>query len=108
MPVWAGILKSSCHNWNQRPRVFLIAIFCGRIKMLKFETKNALFWYLMSAIWKKYCPIWNQHPKILLKEKFPAKMKVLKYRIKNTLFEGFTCSKLTIETLEKDVKYVQS
>ena len=36
------------------------------MKMPKFGTKNALFWYFWTGIWRWYCRIWNQHLRICL------------------------------------------
>ena len=46
----AGIWKYYCHVSNQRPRIWLVAKFVAKIKILKFRSKNALFW---DTIWKK-------------------------------------------------------
>ena len=46
----AGIWKYYCHVSNQRPRICLVAKFVAKIKILKFRSKNALFW---DTIWKK-------------------------------------------------------
>ena len=40
---WAGILKNYCHICNQRPRIYLIAKFRAKNRILKLGTKNALF-----------------------------------------------------------------
>ena len=38
---WTGILKNFCHILNEHPQICLILKFPARIKMPKFETKNA-------------------------------------------------------------------
>ena len=32
------------------PRIYLIAKLCAKIKILKFGTKNVLFWYFWAGI----------------------------------------------------------
>ena len=49
------------------------------MKVLKFRTKNALFWYFWSGTFKNYCHTLNQCPQIFITTKFCAKIKILKY-----------------------------
>ena len=35
----AGMLKNYCHISNQHPRIYLVAKFVQKIKILNFETK---------------------------------------------------------------------
>ena len=39
---WAAILQNYCYMWNHHSRICQIARFRGKIKILKFETKNVL------------------------------------------------------------------
>ena len=53
--VWLGyfcarVWKWYCHNWNQHSRICFVAKFDTKIKILKFETKNA--WWLWAEIWE--------------------------------------------------------
>ena len=43
--------------------------------MLKFGTKNVLFWYFWTGIWKNCYHIWNQHSQICLTANFTKKQK---------------------------------
>ena len=76
-------------SWNQRPRICLVAKFDTKIKILKFGTENALFWYFWPAIWKNCCHIWNQHPQICLIANFAKKPKMYKFETKNVWFRYF-------------------
>ena len=63
-------------------------------KILKFETKNAWFYYFGTGILKSYCHIWNQYPWICLIAKFwkkqnKTKQRKHKFGTKNTLFGYF-------------------
>ena len=64
-------------------------IFPCKIKIPKFGTKNALFWYFWTGILKKYYHNWNQCPWIFLIAKFGAKTKILIFGTKNALFGYF-------------------
>ena len=83
------ILKNYYHIWNQDPRICQVAIFCEKIKMLKFGTKNVLFGYFEATILKSYCHISNQHPRICQTTKFREKIKVSKFETKKSLFGYF-------------------
>ena len=100
---WAAILKNHCHIWNQRPRICLIAKFGGKIKILKFGTKNAWFGFFGAWIWKYYCYIWNQHPLICLIAKFHIKTKMPKFRIIGIEFQK-TIVIFEIDTLEFGIR----
>ena len=62
---------------NQHPRIFLIAEFGGKMKMLKLGTKNVLFEYFWTGIEKnilsslKSAPTNLSNCKILRKNKNP-------------------------------------
>ena len=43
-------VKNYCHIWNQHPQIMLIEKFCEKAKILKFETKSALFKYFWARI----------------------------------------------------------
>ena len=64
-------------------------VWCKKIKILKFGTKNARFLYFRAKIWKTYCHILNQSPRIHLIVKFGAKWKIFKFGTKSALFEYF-------------------
>ena len=67
-----------CHVSNQRPRICFVAKFGGKIKILKFRVKNALFGYFWAGIFlKNGCHIWNQDPLICLIANFAKKQKCL-------------------------------
>ena len=57
--------------------------------MLKFGTKNALFWSFWSGNGKEYCHISNQHPKICRISKFSVKIRMAKFETRNALFSYF-------------------
>ena len=43
--IWETLkwnLKNYCHNWNQRPRIYLIANFGAKMNGPKLGTKNSL------------------------------------------------------------------
>ena len=82
-------LKKNCHIWNQRPWISLAAKFDGKLRILKFETKNTWFGSFWTGIPKQYCHIWNQHTEICLIAKFHKKTKMSKFVTKNTLFGYF-------------------
>ena len=84
---WAGVWKSYCHIWNQRPWVTLIMTF--RKKKFRFGTKNPLFGYFWARIWKNYCHIRNQHPRVSLTATFRKKKAMSKFGTKNALFGYF-------------------
>ena len=48
---WTGIWKQYSHIWSQQPRIWLMAKFCQKIKILKFRLKNALFGYFWARNW---------------------------------------------------------
>ena len=83
------IWKKIFHNWNQHPRICLIANFREKTEMSKFPTKNALFEYLWARILKQFFHIQNQHLRIWLIAKFCEEAKMLKFATKNVLFEYF-------------------
>ena len=43
--LWAGILKNYCHICIQRPPIYLMEKFCTKVRILKFEIKDAFFEY---------------------------------------------------------------
>ena len=61
--------------WNQCPQLCLIAKFSAERKIVKFETKSALFGYSWAEIWKNFRHIWNQHPQVYLIAKISATTK---------------------------------
>ena len=63
--------------------------FSSKIKILKFETKNALFGYFWTWISKQYFHIWNHQTRICLVARFREKMKMPKFGIKNALLGYF-------------------
>ena len=72
---WARNWKCCCHNWNQHPRICLIAKLGAKTKILKFGTKNALFRYFWAGIWE-YCNIRNQRPWIWITAKFRERINI--------------------------------
>ena len=83
------IWKNFSHNWNQHPRICLIANFREKTEMSKFPTKNALFGYFWARILKQIFHIQNQHLRICLIAKFCEEAKMLKFATKNALFLYF-------------------
>ena len=50
MGLWAGMLKSYCHFWNQRPPIYLMAKFRAKVRIFKFGTKIFYLGVLGSKI----------------------------------------------------------
>ena len=76
-------------------------VWC-KIKILKFETKNALFWYFWAGIWKTCCHIRNQHPQIRLTANLAKKQKCLNLKLK-------MCDRVFLDwNLKKILSYLKS
>ena len=82
----ARIWKYYCHVSNYRPRICLVAKFVAKIKILKFRSKNALFW---DTIWKKLLSYLKSAPSNFSNCKFGEKTKMSKFGIKNVWFGYF-------------------
>ena len=79
-----------CHVSNQRPRICFVAKFGGKIKILKFRVKNALFGYFWAGIFKKKrLSYLKSGPSHLSNCKFCKKTKMSKFGTKNVLFGYF-------------------
>ena len=48
--LWAGMLKSYCHIWNQRPPIYLMGKFRAKIRIFTFGTKISYLGVLGSNI----------------------------------------------------------
>ena len=84
---WARIFwKIYCHIWNQHLWICLIAKYREIMKMPKFGTKNALYWYFLARVFKNYSYIWNQHPQTCLFAKFHGKTIIPKFGTKYVWF----------------------
>ena len=57
--------------------------FMQNLKILKFNTENALCRYFRARIRKSHCQIWHQRPKICLIAKFGAKSLNLGPKVSN-------------------------
>ena len=67
---------------KQHPQICQTEKYCGKPKLSKFWTKNALFGFFGAIILRNYCHIWNQHPQISLIAKFSEKTKISKFGTK--------------------------
>ena len=81
--------KNYCQIWNQHPQICLFAKYDKEIKMPKFGTKSALFWYFWAGIWQQYCHILNQQLRMCLTAIFCRKTETTKFGTKNALFGYF-------------------
>ena len=86
---FAGVLKNYCHISNKRPPYCLIAKFYGKIRILKFETKNALFKCFWEQFWKTIVIFEISTHEFALLQSFKQKIKILKFRTKNVRFPYF-------------------
>ena len=110
---WAGILKSYCHIWNQRPQVFISAKFCKKRKIRKCRSKNdflkifaqkLFIWLFQGNNLEKPIVVFEIRTlKFVQLEKCSKKTKTLKIGNKNTLLVYFRP-----RTLKKLFSYLKS
>ena len=99
--------KESCSHTSFFicPQLFFLLYSVGSFLRLSWNVK-ILSWKCPEILMKKRCEILIRHP-----EMFSANYIVRfldQVSLKKKAQSAFTCSKLTIETLEEVVKYVQS
>ena len=91
--IWLFLGKNFKKNyydiWNHYPWICLIAKYCEIMKIPKFGTKSALFWYFSARVLKHYCHIWNQHLRSSVIAKFCEETKMPNFGTKNTLLGYF-------------------
>ena len=72
-------------DWNLKELLYFkpvppnLSNFRAKIKLLKFETKNASCEYFRIVILINYCCIWNPRPRISQNAKFCPKVKILEF-----------------------------
>ena len=87
---WPAILKNCLSYLKSTPsNLSYCKVWCKKMKILIFVTKNVRYSYFGSRIWKYYCHIWNPHPQICLIAKFCEIIKMPKLGTKNVWFGYF-------------------
>ena len=71
--------KIDCHICNQRPPICFIAKFHANIRILKFGTKNVLFWCIEEQLWKSIVIFVFSALYFVLKQNLVEKQKSLNF-----------------------------